>query len=202
MTLPYKHRIRNLSPGSLRRSTLPLGHEAPHKIEYSRVSGEEIFCFFAWGSNSRSPAFKQAALTTAPGPPPAWRYSVPANMINWSNVVLILGPSLQRWPNINTTLHPLGYERVYLPLCTHSYPRERLGQCLQARCEILFSQLTPDCRRWTSNKTTLGQWPALAVTYHHDTSLIVAYLGLTRHRSECPVAGTLPDNHLMWNEYF
>ena len=49
--------------------------EAPHNIESLRVSREETFCFFeTWrpecGSNPRSSTFKQAALTTALGPPP------------------------------------------------------------------------------------------------------------------------------------
>ena len=36
MTLPYRHRIRNLSPGGLRRSTRYLSvTEAPHNIESS-----------------------------------------------------------------------------------------------------------------------------------------------------------------------
>ena len=45
--------------------------EAPHTIEYLRVSGEVTFCFFenwrlGWGSNPRSPISKQVTLTTAP----------------------------------------------------------------------------------------------------------------------------------------
>ena len=41
MTLPFRHRIRNSSPGSLRPSTLPLGHGGSE--QYLRMSGEETF---------------------------------------------------------------------------------------------------------------------------------------------------------------
>ena len=34
MTQPCRDRIRNSIPGGPRPSTLPLGHEAPHNIEY------------------------------------------------------------------------------------------------------------------------------------------------------------------------
>ena len=49
--------------------------DAPQNIESLQVSRKETFCFFdtwrpEWGSNPRSPTFKQANLTTAPGPPP------------------------------------------------------------------------------------------------------------------------------------
>ena len=45
--------------------------EAPHNIESVRASREDIFCFFARaGFQPQSPISKQAALTTAPGPPP------------------------------------------------------------------------------------------------------------------------------------
>ena len=50
--------------------------EAPHNIEYLRVSGEETFCFFGtwmpkWGSNPRSPTFQAGSFnhcTRAPAP--------------------------------------------------------------------------------------------------------------------------------------
>ena len=47
MTLSSRHRIRNSSPGSLRPSTLPLGHGGSPQYWLSHVEGEEtFFCFF------------------------------------------------------------------------------------------------------------------------------------------------------------
>ena len=46
MTLSSRHRIRNSSPGGLRPSTLPLGHEAPHNTDFHTWMGKKHFCFF------------------------------------------------------------------------------------------------------------------------------------------------------------
>ena len=45
MTLPSRHRIRNLNPGGQMPCSLPLG-PGPHNIEYLQVSREETFGFF------------------------------------------------------------------------------------------------------------------------------------------------------------
>ena len=47
MTLPSRHRIRNLSPGGLRPSTLPLGHRGSPQYWLSHVDGEETFLFLS-----------------------------------------------------------------------------------------------------------------------------------------------------------
>ena len=52
--------------------------KAPHNIESLRVSGEETFCFFEGQSGVRTRDLrlsKQAAFTTAPGPPPNSQWS-------------------------------------------------------------------------------------------------------------------------------
>ena len=46
MTLPSKHRIRNLNPGNLRPSTLPLGHGGSLQYEFYELMGKKHFCFF------------------------------------------------------------------------------------------------------------------------------------------------------------
>ena len=46
MTLSPRHRIRNLSPGGLRPSTLPLDHEYPTILTFTRGWGRNIFSFF------------------------------------------------------------------------------------------------------------------------------------------------------------
>ena len=47
MTLSSRHRIRNSSPGSLRPSTLPLGHGGSPQYKLSHVDGEETLLFFS-----------------------------------------------------------------------------------------------------------------------------------------------------------
>ena len=64
MTLPSRHRIRNLNPGGLRPSSLLLGHGgSPQYIESLRVSREETYGFFETemperGTNPRTPTFQ------------------------------------------------------------------------------------------------------------------------------------------------
>ena len=67
MTLPSRHWIGILGPDDLRPSTLPVGHEARHNIDSSRVSGEETLCFFEtwrpkWGLIPRSPTFQAGSF--------------------------------------------------------------------------------------------------------------------------------------------
>ena len=63
MTLPFRHRIQNSSPGGLRQKARYLSvTEVLRNTEYLLVSGEETFCFFetgrpVWGSSTRSPTF-------------------------------------------------------------------------------------------------------------------------------------------------
>ena len=46
MTLPFRHRIRNSSPGGLRPSTLPLGHGgSPHYCIFTSERGRNMFFF-------------------------------------------------------------------------------------------------------------------------------------------------------------
>ena len=66
MTLPFRHRIRDSSPCSLRSSSLPLcdGGSSQYLIF---MSGKETFCFFeTWrpecGSNSRSATFQAGSF--------------------------------------------------------------------------------------------------------------------------------------------
>ena len=74
MTLPSRHRIRNSSPGSLRPSTLPLGHGGSPQYWLSHVDGEETFLVSfkppSPGAEPRTLAWKAAVLTTTLGPPP------------------------------------------------------------------------------------------------------------------------------------
>ena len=59
MTLPSGHRTRNLCPGSLRPSTLLLGHGGSHNIESLRVSGLK---FVLQDTKIRSPAEIEAKI--------------------------------------------------------------------------------------------------------------------------------------------
>ena len=59
MTLPSRHGIRNLNPGSLRQRTLPLGHGGTPLL---REDGEETLLFFQTAETA-------AVLTTTLGPP-------------------------------------------------------------------------------------------------------------------------------------
>ena len=64
MTLPFRHRIRNSSPGGLRPSTLPLGHESSPQYFYEFTSGWgiNIFVFLKLprlGNESRTLAWNQ-----------------------------------------------------------------------------------------------------------------------------------------------
>ena len=70
MTLSFKHRIRNSSPGGLRPITLPLGHGDSPQYWVLRVDGEETP---RPGNEPRTLAWKAALLTTTLGPPPALR---------------------------------------------------------------------------------------------------------------------------------
>ena len=75
MALPSRHRIRNLSSGGLRPSAPPLGHEDSLQFRIFTGSGEEIFVCLKLECQSGTRArdlrlSMQAALTTAPGPPP------------------------------------------------------------------------------------------------------------------------------------
>ena len=74
MTLSPRHRIRNLNPGGLRPSMLPLGHGGPPQYWLSHVDGEWTF-FVSFkpprpGTEPRTLAWKAAVLTTTLGPPP------------------------------------------------------------------------------------------------------------------------------------
>ena len=65
MTLPSRHRIRNSSKGDLRLTTLPLGNGgSPQYFVSLKLEGQS-------GVRTHDLLLsKQAALTTAPGPPP------------------------------------------------------------------------------------------------------------------------------------
>ena len=74
MTLSSRHKIRNLSHGGLRPSTLPLGHRGSPQYWLSHVDGEETF-FVSFkpprpGAEPRALAWKAAVLTTTLRPPP------------------------------------------------------------------------------------------------------------------------------------
>ena len=74
MALPSRHRIRNSSPGGLRSSTLPLGHEWASE----RGGGHFVALKLEGQSGARTRDLrhsKRAALTTVPGPPPFVQYS-------------------------------------------------------------------------------------------------------------------------------
>ena len=69
MTLSSRHRIRNSSPGGLRPSTLPLGHNT----DFHTWMGKKHFVSFKpprLGTEPRTLAWKAAVLTTPLGPPP------------------------------------------------------------------------------------------------------------------------------------
>ena len=75
MTLSYRHRTRDSSPGGVKPSTLPLGHGGSPQYWFLHVDGEETFLFFFKplrpGTDPRTVACKAAVLTTTLGPPPS-----------------------------------------------------------------------------------------------------------------------------------
>ena len=94
MTLSSRHRIRNSGPGSLRPSTLPLGHRGSPQYWLSHVDGEETF-FVSFkppgsGTEPRTLAWKAAVLTTTLGPPPVYDAmgSSKYQGINWTALAM------------------------------------------------------------------------------------------------------------------
>ena len=47
MTLSSRHRMRNSSPGGLRRSTLPLGHGTPRNTDFHTWMEKKHFLFLS-----------------------------------------------------------------------------------------------------------------------------------------------------------
>ena len=94
---------------------------------------------------------KQAALSTAPGPPPCWEVtSYPANTKR-TNVDLMLGQRRRRWPSIKSTLvqrlvFSLGID-FYLRVLFH--PRLIITQ--RARC------------RWSCLVIVSAGWPCIVI---------------------------------------
>ena len=71
MTLSSRHRIRNLNPGGLRPSTLPLT-EDPHNTEFYTGMGKKHFCFFQTaviGKRTPNPIVKGSGANHHPGAP-------------------------------------------------------------------------------------------------------------------------------------
>ena len=104
MTLPSRHMIRNLSPGSLRPSTLPLGHGGSQ--QYWIFMSERGKCFFEtwgpdWGSNPRSPNFQAGSFNHCTRAPALTVKDImyPNNISYWTrpNVVLKLVQHSRRW---------------------------------------------------------------------------------------------------------
>ena len=84
MTLPFRHRIRNLSLGGLSPSTLPLGQWGfpQYWIFTSERRRNILFLWNLNGVRTRDLRLsKQAALTTAPGPPPRTQSKPPASSL-------------------------------------------------------------------------------------------------------------------------
>ena len=79
MTLPSRHKIQNTCPGGLRPSMLPLGlGGSPRYWIFMSEQGRKILFLQnlkGCGVQTRDlPYSKQAAFTTAPGPPPTGLY--------------------------------------------------------------------------------------------------------------------------------
>ena len=71
MTLSYKHRIRNSSPGGLRPSTLPLGHGGSPQYFHTWM-GKKHFCFFETaepGNRTPNSSVKCSGANHHPRPP-------------------------------------------------------------------------------------------------------------------------------------
>ena len=105
ITLPSRHRIRNLNPGGLRPSTLPLAHRGSPQYWVSQVDGERnIFVSFKTprpGNEPRTLAWKAAVLTTTPGPPPS-RYPNSSTRECCTGVEFVL----KHWEELNVSLLP------------------------------------------------------------------------------------------------
>ena len=88
MTLSYRHRIRNLSLGGLRPSTLPLGHGGSPQYWVSHVDGEETFCFFRTaktGSRTPNSSVRGSGAYHYPGAPaPITRQEKKYRYDNWT----------------------------------------------------------------------------------------------------------------------
>ena len=53
MTLSFRHRIRNSSPGGLRPSTLPLGHGGSPEGRHNKVAGKGSLLYLMSGRGLR-----------------------------------------------------------------------------------------------------------------------------------------------------
>ena len=73
MTLSSRHRIQNSSPGGLRPSTLPLGHEKlPTKLSFTRGCGRNIFVSFETGNRTLDPSVKGSSANHYPRANESW----------------------------------------------------------------------------------------------------------------------------------
>ena len=111
MTLPSRHRIRNLNSWRLRPSTLSLGHGGSPQYWVLGVDGEKHFCFFQTAeSGKRTPisCVKGSCANHYPRAPAQLLLTVAVaistNTRHWPNVVPILVYRLRRWPNIGPAL--------------------------------------------------------------------------------------------------
>ena len=74
MKLPFRHRVRNSSPGGLRPCMLLSVTGDPHNVESLRVRGKENFVSLKFEDQSGvrvrdNRLYKQAALTASGSPP-------------------------------------------------------------------------------------------------------------------------------------
>ena len=94
ITLHSRHRIR---PGSLRPSTLPLGHGGSPQYWVSRVDGEETFLLFFQTAEKRTPnsGVKGSRANHYPKGPAPW--GVPSKQESWANAGFVLDHRRRCW---------------------------------------------------------------------------------------------------------
>ena len=111
MTLPSRHRILNSSLGSLRPSMLLLGHRGSPQYWIQEWAGKKHFISFKLKGRSGLRTrdlrlIKQAALTTAPAPPPSLIMhfiSLLCIFMLWSSSSKTIGSSRERFQWFTTT---------------------------------------------------------------------------------------------------
>ena len=139
MTLSSRHRIRNWSPGGLRPSTLPLGHEGSPQYWLSHVDGgETIFVSFKPprpGTEPRTLAWKAAVLTTTLGPHPLAQVLVHLRTVAYLRTCILM----QALAHFRT--YTLAHMRMYLRTGAFSYLHKYL-------CTPVLAQVFAHLRKY------------------------------------------------------
>ena len=168
MTLPFRHRIRNSSLGGLSPSTLPLGQWGfpQYWIFTSERRRNILFLWNLNGVRTRDLRLsKQAALTTAPGPPPRTQSKPPASSC-WG--LAPLGSITNIFPLSTQTI---AASVIFLVWYVYLQIMYTYNIDLQASCSTYFKQvffqykscILPPTNRKVVQPVTWRDWPITTV---------------------------------------